>query len=160
MSLWPPIAVVHLEPDVVLKRFRSAEDCELEARWYERLPDFCPELVGVDGPDLITRRHPVAWEVPEWRDADALYELLRAVNSTGVQHRDVHLRNVVLTPEGPRLIDWYTAIHAPGPVSYDLYGERSGLDKPNGHVDYQCWTTPNRWSIREAWGIDVPAPVD
>lgn len=159
MTLWPPIALVHVEPKVVLKRFRSAEQCRIEAQWYERFPQFCPELVDVDGPDLVTRRYPVAWESPEWRDADALFDLLLAVNSHGVQHRDVHLRNIVLAPDGPRLIDWYTATEAYCPMSYDLYGEKAGLDKPRGHVDYQCWTTPNQWSIREAWGVDVPTAM-
>lgn len=158
--MWPPIALVHFEPQIVLKRFRSAEQCAIEAQWYERYPQFCPELVDIDGPDLTTRRYAVAWETPEWKDADALAGLLLELHSAGVHHRDVHLRNIVLTPEGPRLIDWYTAVEVPGCASYDLYGEAAGLDKPRGHIDYQCWTTPNRWSIREAWGIDVPTLVD
>lgn len=159
MSLWPPIALVHVTSTTVLKRFRSPEDCEIEARWYRRFPDFCAELVEVDGPDLVTRRYPVAWETPEWRDADALYRLLLDLGAAGVHHRDVHLRNIVLDAGRPRLIDWYTAIEAPGRPSYDLYGEDAGLERPPGHVDYQCWTTPNRWSIKEAWGVDVPTDV-
>lgn len=161
MTYQAPIAVVHENPAIVIKRFRTPEDCETEARWYRLLPDFCPELIAQDGVDLVTRRHPVAWHEPEWRDAGALFDLLLAVNSHGVQHRDVHLRNIVLDADDrPLLIDWYTAIEAHCPISYDLYGEMSGLPKPEDHVDFQCWTTENRWSIREAWGIDVPTPMD
>lgn len=160
MTYEPPPALVICEPGQAIKRFRSAEACEREARWYRRLPDFCPELIAVDGPDLVTRRYPTAWELRDtWRDPMALYDLLLALNSRGVQHRDVHLRNIVVTPAGPLLIDWFTAIEAYCPVSYDLYGEAAGLDKPAGHVDYQCWTTANRWSIREAWGVDVPTAM-
>lgn len=156
----PPPALVHVMDEVVVKRFRSPGEREVEGRWYRRYPGWCPELVAADGPDLVTRRHPVAWEVPEWRDAKALFRLLVGLSAAGVHHRDVHLRNVVLVDGKPRLIDWATAVEAPGRVSYDLYGSTSGLDRPPGHVDYQCWTTPNRWSVREAWGVDVPAAVD
>ena len=161
MTYVQPAAVVHRDGSgiFVIKRFRSSEECEREARWYRMLPEFCPELLAQEGPDLVTRRHPTAWETPEWRDPMALFDLILAVNSHGVQHRDVHLRNIVLVDGSPRLIDWYTAVQAPCPVSYDLYGEAAGLEKPAGHVDYQCWTTPNRWSVREAWGVDVSTAV-
>jgi hypothetical protein len=157
-----PKALIHCEDSgtYVVKRFVSADACEVEARWYRKLPDLCPELIAQEGPDLVTRRHPTAWDTPAWRDPMALFDLILAVNSHGVQHRDVHLRNIVLVDGSPRLIDWFTAIEAPVPVSYDLYGSASLLPRPEGHVDYQCWTTPNKWSIREAWGVDVPTCVD
>lgn len=160
MTYVPPSALVHVMEDVVVKRFHSSAGCEGEAQWYRRYPGFCPELVAVDGPDLVTRRYPVAWDVPSWRDAKALYRLLSELGAAGVHHRDVHLRNIVIVDGAPRLIDWVTAVEAPGRVSYDLYGEAAGIERPPGHVTYQCWTAPNRWSIREAWGVDVPADVD
>ena len=159
MTLWPPIALVHFEPQVVLKRFRTADDCETEAQWYRRYPQFCPELVDVDGPDLVTRRLPVAWETPEWRDTNALVDLLLNLAACGVHHRDVHLRNIVLDAGRPLLIDWYTATEAIDRPSYDLYGEAAGLARPEGHIDYQSWSTKNRWSIEEAWGVDVSTAV-
>lgn len=156
----PPSAVVRVEADLVIKRFRSPEDCAVEARWFRRLPQFCPELIAHDGVDLVTRRHDVAWETPSWRDPEALVKLVMAVHAEGVHHRDVHLRNIVLRDGEPLLIDWYTAVECVQAEPYDLYGERSGVPKPERHLDFQCWDTPNPYSIREAWGIELSAVVD
>lgn len=154
-----PISLVHIEEDQVIKRFRSAEECAMEARWYRRFPEFSPEVVAHDGVDLVTRRYPVAWDTPEWRDAEAIVELLRAVHEHGVHHRDVHLRNIVLREGKPILIDWFTAMECQQAISYDLYGEGSLLPKPERHLDYQSWDTPNPFSIKRAWGIELSAVV-
>jgi len=154
-----PISIVHCENDHVIKRFRTPEDCALEARWYRRVPHLCPELIAVDGTDLVTKRYPVAWETPEWRDVDALLRLLRAVEAEGLHHRDAHLRNIVLRDGEPLLIDWYTAMECPQARSYDLFGEASLLPKPERHLDFQSWDTPNPYSIKEAWGVPLSAVV-
>lgn len=156
-----PLAVIRKETDYVIKRFRSSEECAMEARWYRRFPQFCPELLAQDTCDLVTRRHDVAWETPAWRDVNALVELIRAVHAEGVHHRDFHLNNVVIRDGRPLLIDWFTAIEAPNAsCAYDFYGEISGVPKPERHLDFQCWDTPNPYSIKEAWGVDLPAVVD
>lgn len=162
MTYKAPVALIYHDVGArhVIKRFRSTDEREIESRWYELLPDFCPELIAVDGPDMVTRHYPVAWDNPEWRDPAAIADLLRRLSKRGIHHRDVHLRNIVLKDGRPLLIDWYTAVCAPSCVSYDLYGEESGLSKPAGHIDFQCWTTANRWSIKEAWDVDIPAEVD
>lgn len=155
MTYRPRPGIVHLERDFAIKRFRSAQECETEARWFRRFPWAAPELVVQDGPDMMTRRYPVAWETSEWRDAHALKALILRLFAEGVHHRDVHLRNIVLRDGQPLLIDWYTAIDHPSPVSYDLYGRRAALPKPEGHIDHQCWDTPNPYSIKEAWGVGL-----
>ena len=156
-----PISIVHIEKDHVIKRFRSPEECALEARWYHRFPQFCPELLAHDACDLVTQRYDVAWETPAWRDAQALVDLCQALFAQGVHHRDIHLRNILIKEGRPLLIDWFTAVEAPhARCSYDLFGEISCVPKPERHLDFQCWDTPNQFSIKEAWGVDLPATVD
>lgn len=68
--------------------------------------------------------------------------------------------NIVLTPDGPRLIDWETAIRTRG-RSYDLHGPATGTPVPAIHAalpNYvMWWNSPHRHSIRNRWGCDVPA---
>jgi hypothetical protein len=62
----------------------------------------------VPGPsldDVITMHGPLP--VPAlWRLAGGLAEALRAIHSTGLIHRDLKPGNVLLAPDGPRVIDF------------------------------------------------------
>jgi hypothetical protein len=160
MTYIAPPSIVKLGAEIVIKRFRDAGLCEQEVRWYRTVPWACPELLLVDGLDMVTKRYPVAWETPGWCDPPAVASLLKRVHQAGIAHRDVHLRNVVLKNGQPLLIDWFTAMYHQGGLSYDLFGEASGLPRPDGHLDFQSWNTNNPFSMKEAWGVDLSAVVD
>lgn len=155
MSYVAPPSVVKLCAEIVIKRYRDSGLCEQEARWYRTVPWACPDVIAIDGPDLVTKRYKTAWETPQWRDPQAIVDLLTKVHEAGIAHRDVHLRNIVIVDGKPRLIDWFTAMYHEGGVSYDLHGEPAGLERPLGHLDYQSWNTPNPFSIKEAWGVEL-----
>lgn len=163
-------ATVVVARDATTKTYFDPAAAAHEIAWYQALPEWAaPRLVDAD-PEvgrLVIATHPPADD--DYRPAEALAELLRALEVGHVHHRDVHPGNVVQGPDGPLLIDWETAVLAARP-SYDLHGpEVSGVpvpeihaalrsrNSPDGYVMY--WTSPHRHSIRERWGVDVPIPA-
>jgi hypothetical protein len=155
-------ATVRIGPKRAVKRYATPAEAEAEAAWYQRVPWAAPKLLDVIGSTLVIQTHPVAYHHPKWRPAQALYELLTALHAEGIHHRDVHVKNIVASHNGPLLIDWETALHHPTPVSYDLYGpDASGIPAPKIHDGYepQWWGSKQRMSIRNRWECHVPAPT-
>ncbi|GAA4449176.1 phosphotransferase [Phytohabitans houttuyneae] len=95
-----------------------------------------PEVYAADGPDLVMRRLDgptmlgafVEGRLPIERGAAVLADLharlhalplpAGAPTGTVIVHRDLHPDNVVLTPDGPYVIDWRDALY--GPAGLDL----------------------------------------
>lgn len=142
---------------VVVKEHVSLSAAADEEDWYRALPWACPRLVARFGRTLVVERLPTALELlGEWADPEGLRTLLERLHERGVHHRDVHLGNVVRGSDGrPLLIDWETAVHAPGEPSYDLVGPGgTGVPPPDlqepGH--YHWWGCGGRIGISQAWG--------
>ena len=146
-----------MHDDVVLKRHRDETRYLLERLMYRRMSDTTPKLIHCDDEalTLIIERLPLAPDLPDWKPAAQLRALLERLEVRGVHHRDVHTKNIVRARDGsPLLIDWETAVFAPGCPSYDLYGpEVSTISKPVEHEGYsaQWWDAGTRWSIGRAW---------
>lgn len=170
-------AVITVGPDVTVKRYHQAGDAAREIRFYERFPWACPVLLDadLDAGRLIIATHPIADALtPDPPPITELAELLRALEAEHVHHRDVHPGNIALTDDGPRLIDWETAIiSSPNQrnpfrgsrLSYDLYGPiASGVSPPAIHRAlphrYEMWWgSDHPRSIKNQWRTDVPTSV-
>lgn len=155
---------------VITKQYRDPADATAEIHWYQHLAGhrICPRLIDAN-PDtgtLVLATHPPAGR--DYRPVRQLADLLYELESLGIAHRDVHPGNILAGPRGPLLIDWETAIHAPGAPSYDLHGpDASGVavpsihqalrsrNSPHGYIMW--WASDHRRSIRNQWGADVPA---
>ncbi|MFC4124920.1 phosphotransferase [Nocardia rhizosphaerae] len=156
-------ALITVDRSAVTKTYSDLAQARAEVDWYRRVPWATPELLDadLDRGVLVIARHRSAADHREDRPAGELAELLRRLEAAGVHHRDVHVGNVVLTGDGPRLIDWETATSADAP-SYDLHGpEASGVPVPKIHTDLgtgyrMWWGAAHRMSIRSRWGCDVP----
>jgi len=130
----------------VLRRYRDiAPDTELEARIMRHVAASgypAPKVHSVDGPDIVMERiegptmmdrmtdapWTVLWyaralaklqrrlaliEAPPWLLADGG----DAAHPQSVLHLDLHPMNVILSPDGPVVIDWTNA--AGGPAGFD-----------------------------------------
>jgi len=156
---------VDIGPEHTVKTFADPADAHREAWIYRNLSWACPRLIDFDGDRrLVIETLPVATSHPQWRPVDQLAALLAGLLRCGFHHRDVHLGNVVLAADGPRLIDWETVIWWPAPVSYDLAGpDASGVPVPDihAHLSPQWWWSPQALAIGRQWGgaDAVPAPT-
>jgi aminoglycoside phosphotransferase (APT) family kinase protein len=126
-------------PGKVLRRYRTPLSAEREARTmdYVRSRGFpAPEVFEVDGTDLVMQR--VAgrtmlaefshrpWAVPEFaRTLASLHHRLHALHAPdwvpdgfgdgdALLHMDLHPDNVMLTTDGPVVIDWPNAKRGAG----------------------------------------------
>jgi hypothetical protein len=110
------------------------------AEYYKRLSAIraAPEVVLVTANEIIAVEHQTlrAWladgqsPVDKARMAEQIRDLLQRVHEeVGLCHRDVHLRNIVLTDESaPLLIDPALCAEAQNSYCYDLHGpEPSGV---------------------------------
>lgn len=117
------------------------------ADYYEKLSAIgaAPRVVKVTADAIITVKHLL---LTDWLDndppqadkaqmAEQIRDLLQRVHQDArLCHRDVHIRNIVLTDgDGPLLIDPSYCTPAHNGFCYDLYGsERSGVAIPEIHL--------------------------
>lgn len=147
--------VIH--PNITIKTFYLPADADRELWFYRRFGWACPRLIHAEPGVLVTETLPVAGNNTDKRPAYDLYRLLKRLDDHHVHHRDVHPGNIVLAPDGPRLIDWETAIVDLRP-SFDLWGPvLSTIPPPIIHRDCgaQWWNSDDENSIRNRWGVDV-----
>lgn len=160
MPLKAEARTFRVEGDVFYKTYASEAEAWAEAQWYQMVPWACPELLGVSGGTLAVRRHEVACDLPAWRPAGQLRDLLGRLHGMGIHHRDVHTRNVVRGADGrPLLIDWESATRQVSRFSYDLCGPVvSGVGLPDIHDLPQWWGCGGAFSIGSHWGHIVYQP--
>lgn len=161
-----PRARILVGPTTTTKTFADPADAATEYGWYQRFPWACPQLLDadLDRGVLVIATSPTARDLPRYRPAAELAELLYRLTDAGVSHRDVWPGNILATPNGPRLIDWETAIDQPG---YDLYGpDKTGIPIPAIHLAVRSrnsprgyrmwWNAPHPQSIRNRWHAQLP----
>lgn len=151
-------AVVVVGAHTTTKIFTDPACCATELHYYQAAPWACPDLVDHGNSHIVIPTYPTAAMLPDWRPAGELLDLLLRLQAEGIHHRDVHVKNVVKTPTGPKLIDWESAITVPGFLSYDIYGPyESGLTPPEIHEELipQHWNSKEFSSIANVWGINV-----
>ncbi|MGS2618206.1 phosphotransferase [Micromonospora sp. LZ34] len=131
--------VYALDDGRVLRRYRDGGDVRDEAAvmaYLHRLGYPVPQVHRADGPDLVMRRltGPTLAEAAVSGHTDVrsagrlLADLLRRLHALParrstdpadrVLHLDLHPENVMLTPDGPVVIDWHST--AEGPPGLDL----------------------------------------
>jgi aminoglycoside phosphotransferase (APT) family kinase protein len=130
--------VYSIDESWVLRRYRSGHPVRDEAdfmRWVAKFDYPVPAVRQVDGPDLVIERltGPTLAEAAIAGDVSPLElgrihaDLHRRLHgipapsgATGlvVMHGDLHPENVILTPEGPVVIDWRDAEE--GPAEFDI----------------------------------------
>jgi aminoglycoside phosphotransferase (APT) family kinase protein len=123
--------VYALDGGRVLRRYRTAHSCAAEAglmRYLREAGYPVPEVFAVDGPDLVMQRlygrdmladlASRPWRVARHaRTLARLHDQLHQIAApaglarplgpgTRVLHLDLHPGNVMLTPDGPFVIDW------------------------------------------------------
>lgn len=151
-------AEVLIEDDVVVKRFLEPWCYDIEKEFYGMVPWACPGVVSFDDDEttLVLRRYKHVNVPVSGGAVTQLTRLLRQLAGMGVHHRDLHPGNIVATPDGVRLIDWETAIVAPG-VSYDVFGP---VDVPvpaqHGGLLPQWWGSNDPVSVKNVWGVVPP----
>ncbi len=158
-------AVLTIGGAYTVKEFRDPADAVAEIGWYrDRATAWArPNLIDAD-PDrgilVIATYEPIVGRPPD-RTIGWVAHLLTGLARVGVHHRDVHPGNIVLGRAGmPYLIDWETAVLAPGAPSYDLTGPSEAVPTPaihdavrgaGGYVMW--WDSDHRSSIRNLWGV-------
>lgn len=146
-----PRSVVIVGAVITTKVFLDPQDCRSELHWYRTVPFACPALIDHNDRHLVIESWPTGTSVHDDYPFAALRELLEDLETHGVHHRDVHPGNIVLTDDGPRLIDWESAIWCDAP-SYDLHGpDISGVPKPEIHDEPMWWHSDDPGSIRHRW---------
>jgi aminoglycoside phosphotransferase (APT) family kinase protein len=129
--------VFDLEDGTVLRRFREGWPADREAATMTYLAGLgypVPEVVKVSGPDIVMRRIDGPTMVAAFAtgtldfdggqrmlaDLHARLHALPARDSAtdSILHLDLHPENVLMSPDGPVVIDWSNAIE--GPAGYDL----------------------------------------
>lgn len=150
-------ARVSVLPNQTTKTYKVRSLAANEAAWYRRVPWATPRLLDFDGLTLTIETRHSGMAFPHWKPSDQLRELLSALHTEGIHHRDVHLRNVVKGRHGmPLLIDWETAVEHPAEYSYDLWGpDISGVPVPDIHARHipAWWGSTDRTSIMNQWGV-------
>jgi len=140
--------------DYVAKQFTFEEHYRAELSAYTGLPWATPNLIGYDDTTLTiyTQKLATAEQLTWWRPQNSLRKLLTRLHEAGVNHRDVHVGNVLCDPHrGPVLIDWEHHTRNVGLVSYDLYGpDKSGVPQPEGQRGGPMW-----WDAKHKRAIAV-----
>lgn len=121
----------------------------LTADYYRRLSAIlaAPKVLDVTVDEIVTVKHPLLTDwlagSPSKAALDAMAVQIRDLllmvhNEARLCHRDVHVRNIVLTDDGePLLIDPALGTDSATDLCYDLYGPvASGIDVPNDHVPH------------------------
>jgi aminoglycoside phosphotransferase (APT) family kinase protein len=162
--------VYALDDDRVLRRYRTPYSCAAEAdlmRYLRQAGYPVPAVLAVDGGDLIMERlhgRDMLADLTSrpWRTArhgrvlaalhDRLHQIaapegLRRPFGTGdrIVHLDLHPGNVMLTADGPVVIDWTNA--AAGPPGSDV--AMAYLIMASSDLDaLPWWLRPAAWSLR------------
>ena len=162
--------VYALDADRVLRRYRTPHSCAAEAdlmRYLRRVGYPVPAVLAVDGGDLIMERlhgRDMLADLTSrpWRTArqgrvlaalhNQLHQIaapegLRRPFGTGdrIMHLDLHPGNVMLTADGPVVIDWTNA--AAGPSGADV--AMAYLIMASSDLDaLPWWLRPAAWSLR------------
>lgn len=131
--------VFDLNDGTVLRRFREGWPADREAATMAYLAGFgypVPEVISVSGPDIVMRRidgptmvaafatGTLALDEGQRMLADlhdrlhALPPRVGAAPGDCVLHLDLHPENVLMSAEGPIVIDWSNAVE--GPAGYDI----------------------------------------
>jgi aminoglycoside phosphotransferase (APT) family kinase protein len=127
--------VFDLDDGTVLRRFREGWPADREAATMAYLGGLgypVPEVVSVSGPDIVMRRidGPTmveafpsgALDLDEGQRLLAeLHDRLHALpapSGESVLHLDLHPENVIMSADGPVVIDWSNAVE--GPAGYDI----------------------------------------
>lgn len=146
-------SIVIVRGNTATKTYSDPDDCARELHWYTTVPWAAPDLVDHGPRHLVMAAHPIASGLSDYRPVDELRDLLERLERRGISHRDVHTGNVVATDDGPRLIDWETAIDIPG---YDLGGPASDIPVPAIHDgEAMWWNADHPQAIGTAWGMPV-----
>lgn len=128
-----------IDDDRVLRRYRHPKDTLHEAAVMQHVRERgypAPEVFGVSGPDIVMERirgrtmlatlPQRPWAITRYANILAdLHERLHAIpgatwmrewtpDSTNVVHADLHPDNVMLSPDGPVVIDWTNAARGSG----------------------------------------------
>lgn len=148
---------VQFQECVVHKQFiDNPELLQKELHFYQLVPWAAPKLIHAGDDCLIIERLTPASKLPLWKPIDELYDLLKRIHNAGVNHRDVHIGNIVCHPvDGPLLIDWEHATDQVESESYDLVGPASGVEPLKGHngdPGQPMWIgSDHRLSIKRQW---------
>lgn len=130
--------VYAIDDERVLRRYRNGHPVRAEADFMRHVAGFgypVPTVFEVDGPDMVMERlagqtlaaAAIAGEVSAAEVGELhadlhrrLHEIPAPSGAPGqvVMHRDLHPENVILTPDGPVVIDWCDA--AEGPPGFDI----------------------------------------
>jgi aminoglycoside phosphotransferase (APT) family kinase protein len=130
--------VYSIDESWVLRRYRNGHPVRDEAdfmRWVAKFDYPVPAVRQVDGPDLVIERltGPTLAEAAIAGDVSPLelgrihadlHRRLHGIPAPSgaaglvVMHGDLHPENVILTPEGPVVIDWRDAEE--GPAEFDI----------------------------------------
>jgi len=145
---------VTLADDHAVKQFTFEEHYRTELSAYQSLPWATPRLIGSDETSLTiyVELLPTAEQLSWWKPRESLRKLLTRLHEAGINHRDLHVGNVVCDPHrGPLLIDWEHHTRNVGPMSYDLHGPSlSGVDQPSGQRGIPMW-----WGAKHKRAIGV-----
>ena len=143
-------SVVIVGAVITTKVFLDPADCATEVHWYHRVPFACPALIDHNDRHLVIETWPAATTLTADFPLRQLRNLLLDLEDIGAHHRDVHPANVVLTDQGPRLIDWEAVTWCQAP-SYDLYGPNELVPMPTIHTTPMWWDSDDPGSIRNLW---------
>ena len=147
-----PRSVVIVGPKMTTKIFTDPDICRREVAWYLRVPWACPQLLDNTDRHLITETGQPVTDDP----TPELRQLVTELEAAGYSHRDIHAGNLVMTPNGVRLVDWECAINQPG---YDLHGPDSGIPIPAIHDQPMWWYADHPDAINHKWGHDHHRPL-
>ena len=130
----------------VVKRHADPVRFAEELRFYLLVPWAAPELYDFGDDWLEIER---VYGRPKAADKPALRALLDALHYEGVNHRDAHIKNIVVHEKrGPLLIDWEAATDRPCALSYDLHGPQPSCRQPEWQAGPPMWWhAPSKWAI-------------
>jgi len=149
---------ISVSEDTVVKSFTYRDHYNLEVSAYRDFAWAAPRLLHADDikMTIVVERLVTAEELKTWHPRESLRKLLQRLHDFGVNHRDVHVGNVVRHPtRGPLLIDWEHHTRNVGPFSFDLYGpDKSGVSQPEGQRGIPMWwDAKHKRALGVAWNV-------